>query len=287
MNEQENKIPTENQVQTSAPETQSAAPAAPVAPVAQPEVAPVIEQRPVNPITKAVKNQKFLTICVLYTIAVGLPILTSLSSSFNLDIIGLLFTIGLWMLYANAKNTPETDSLAFSAPNLLSGTVKASRIITLVCSIIFMVCGVLFGICVPILNSAPDFKEAFVAEFQAAQFTIAGNAFRFADNADLAIAILIGLAVGFIVLGILMLVLNYCFFYRYLHRLTYSVCENIKNGSAIDYVPALRKWMLVLGIFEAIAATSAGSVVGVGAAGCSAAAMIVASVWLKESFENN
>lgn len=265
MNEQENMI--SNEIPTESP------------------VASVVEPKPENSITKAVKNQKFLAICILYSIFFALPFLSSLSGGFSLNIIGLLFTIGLWMVYANGQKTLVTDPLSFTAPNLLSGTVKACRIIVLVLSILSMVIGVLCGICVPILNTAPDLKESFVAEFQAIQLTVGGNVFRFADKPELAIAILIGCAIGFIIAGILLLVLHYCFFYRYLHRLTYSVCENIKNGTEIDYTPALRKWLMVLGILTAITAAVSGTMLAMIANGCSAASMIVASVWLKEQFE--
>lgn len=244
-----------------------------------------VAEAAVNPIIKAVKSQKFLTICILYSISFGLPFIVSISSGLNINVIGLLFTIGLWMVYANGQKASATEPLSFTGPNLLSGTVKACRIITLVFSIICMVSGLLCAICVPILNAAPDFKEEIVGEFQAIQLTVGGNVFRFADHPDMATAILIGCAIGLILAGVLCLVLYYCFFFRYLHRLTYSACENLKNGSDIDYVPALQKWMLVLGIITAAGALLSQTTFSIAASGCSGAAMIVASVWLKENFE--
>ena len=265
MNEQENILPTETQEQT--------------------PVSPVTEAPAVHPITKAVKSQKFLAICILYSFYFGLPVIASLNSNLNFNVIGLLFTIGLWMVYANGQKISLAEPLAFTAPNLLSGTVKACRIITLVLSILFMVSGVLCGICVPILNAAPDFKEEIVGEFQAIQLIVGNNVFRFADHPDMAGAILIGCAICLILAGVLCLVLYYCFFYRYLHRLTYSICENLKHGSEIDYGPALRKWMLVLGILTAVSALLSQTTFVAVANGCSGAAMIVTSIWLKENFE--
>ncbi len=288
MNENENKV-TEVAVEEKAVApvavTEAPVPSVEVLTEATAEVA--VEAKPVNRLTKAVKSQQFFTIAILATISYGLTFLYGLANgSMSIDIVNLLMMIGIWVTYSNAKNIPETEALAFTGPQLISGTVKAMRIISLVGAILCFVLGALLAIFIPLAANSPDFNTAFIAEFQAIQYSLLGNSFRFADDINFALIIFVVLTILMFILGIVLLVVEYIFFYRYLHKFTYSACENIKNNTEIEYTPALRGWLIVGAVLTILSSGMTFSVVGIAASGCSAAAYIIAALWFKNNFED-
>ena len=251
-------------------------------------VAPVevVEEKPVNRLTKMAKSQKFFTISVLISISYGFSFLYSLiNGGMAIDIFSLLILIGVWSTYSAAKKLSETETLPLIGAQLISGTIKALRIISLVGSILCFLLGFILVICLPFVANIPGFNETFVAEFQAIQYELLGNSFRFADNINWALIIFVALAVVMVVCAV-MLLLYYIFFYRYLHKFTYTACENIKNGTPIEYTPALRIWLIVYAVISILGSGLGFSVVAIASSGTSVAATIIAALMLKEHFED-
>ena len=242
-----------------------------------------------NKVTKALKSPLFMTVALLFTISFGFNTLINLinyffTGSLSLDIISLLVLIGLWMTYSAAKNTPVTDSVHFSGMNLVSGTVKATRMICLILSILCMVASVAFLIMIPIVNVHPQIAEGYMGEVQAILYMFLGQSFSMFDSTSMVTAFSVFMAIFFLVIGVLLLVVGYFLFLKKAHRFVYSLCENLKNDSEVENGKALSVWLMVLGILGAIATVFAGTFNV--AQGVLAAALIVASCWIKTYFSS-
>lgn len=237
-----------------------------------------------NTVTKALKSPLFMTVTLLFTISFGIDTLLSffLSGYLSLDIITLLTIIGLWMTYSAAKNTASCDSVPFSGMNLVSGTVKAVRIICLVISILCMIASVAFIIMILLVNIYPAISEAYMGQVQAILYILIKQAFGMFDSASMATTFSIFMAVISALAGTLFYIVGYRLFLKKAHRFVYSLCENLKHGTPVENGKPLFIWLLVLGILcSAYTVTMGTSIL---TSGVSAAALIVASCWVKAYF---
>lgn len=240
-----------------------------------------------NKITKALNSPLFMTVSLLFTVSFGIEAFLSffLSGSLSLDIITLLIIIGLWMTYSAAKDTPLTESVPVSGMNLISGTVKAVRIICLVLSVLCMIAGIAFLVMIFIVNTFPEISEAYMGEVQAALYILIKQSFGMFDSVSKVTAFSFFMAVLSIGMSALFYVLGYRIFLKKAHRFVYSLCEHLKTGTSVENGNALFVWLMVLGIISAVFALLSGTSVLID--GTRAAALIVASCWIKTYFVTN
>lgn len=236
-------------------------------------------------VTLAVKSQMFLTAAILMSISVGVYFVSTLAAgNLSVDIFQLLIMIGMWVAYSNASKTPDEKAIPANGLNMISGTVKALRIVSLVLSIIFIVCAV---ICIAVgafvgQNEAvfDSFKQGYLEGIGAnSVLTINGSAlFDLRDLVkapDVAMTFMIIMGVVFLVFAIILLVVFYFLFLKTLHRFTYSVCENVKYGTPIEKANSAWAWLFVLGILSAIFSLGNPLVNGPGIAAEIIAALII------------
>lgn len=247
---------------------------------------------PVKPhvVTGAVKSPLFLTVAILMSISVGIKAITALSANnLSVDIIGLLIMIGMWIAYVNASKTPKEQAIPANGLNMISGTVKAMRIISLVVSIIFIVCSLILILLGVVINQNEaiyhNFRTGYLEGIGSQSLLVGGKViYDFRDliaTPEAAMRCLIGIGVVLMFVAIVILVVYYFLFLKTLHRFTYSVCENVKNGTPIEKANSVWVWLLVLGIISAVF-----SLDNLLVNGPSVAAQIISAVLILNNFCN-
>lgn len=235
----------------------------------------------------AFSSGMFLAMCVLETVSVALGAFSisifnggSFKFSYNINIIGLLIMIGMWMTYASARDM-STDVIKPGGFTIVSGCIKATRIILWVLIGIFFAAGLAMaavgaafgpeltsGVLDTLYNSVdvpPEIMERVVELV----------------NGGFAALVIIMFGVMFILAAVVMLIFNLTF-QKSCHRLARSMAEYVKgNCDELDCVRSVSTWLFVLGILGALAALS--SI----ANGCTAAMYIIGSVFLKKYFAEN
>ncbi len=237
-----------------------------------------------NHITKALRSPLFMTVALLLSIAFGFDMIITFLMQGTLipDIILLLLIIGLWITRSSANSTPLTNAVSAAGMNLVSGTVKAVRIIALVLSILCMLASAAFLIMIPIVKATPDIAEAYMGETQAVLYMIIGQSFSQFDSPAMVNTFNLYAAIVAFVCGLLFLIVGYCLFLKKAHRFTYTLCNSMKNGTTVDNAKPLANWTLVIGILCAIQSLTSG--LGILADGLLSAALIVSSCWLRTYF---
>lgn len=269
----------------------------PEAPVSAP--APEYDRRSV--ITRACSSGMFLAICILtliYTLICGLPNLTinftqndwSFNSQANIPLIPLLITIGLWVVHSSAKK----DELSASGMKLISGSLKAVKIVNWITAIIMIVCAVLTvlgGIAMQAeelnIGSFISYDEVDIEELNEllAQFEgtipnqIIDAIYDIFTDPDVLSILIIGIGVVFGVVGLGMMFVN-IFFYGCLYKFARSLREwGEGEGLGIKAVRGAANWLIVSAVFSCIGAMSFSVRSGLMAAIC-----IVVSVFIKKHF---
>ena len=244
-----------------------------------------------HPVTRAAKSTLFLVTAILLSISVGIGTLNNLSQgSLLVDVIELLVMIGMWIVYANASKTPVEKAIPANGLNMISGTVKAMRIITLVVSILLIVCALILIVlgAFAMKNEVfyEEFKQGYLENISPQSTLMIGDSILF-DARDFvatpsaATVLLIVIGFGILFAAALLLVVFWFFFYKILHQFTYSVCENVKYGTNIEKASAVWLWLLVLGIISAVLSLS-----DLLASGPAVAAQICGAVLIRNNFCN-
>ena len=210
----------------------------------------------------------FLVISILVTASAAASIMNGMP-----DVIGILFSVSAWLIYASCCESGPCRGF-----RLGSGTAKALFIINWVLMglLALLAVGVMF---LPsgIYDSILPYGRVYI------------HSGLFGDDAGLnwlmrmlgsSAYIWIGLVLLIMAAGILVINLFYGRFLMYFARsLRFSAEEGVWD---VERAEAVSKWMFVLGIISCCGVLSVFSD-GMGAfqCGCSGAAMIVASRWIK------
>ncbi len=252
------------------------------------------------------RDPMFLAITILMTVSCALGSIGFSSANgrihFSLGIIGILYVIGLWMIYASAK---KDDDSFISGLSFTSGVIKAYKIVIWVVIIALLVGAVLCFIAGPTLMKT---------------FSLGGVQFHLYDDIGseifdeipdllnhekfgyLSNFVLLGFGIAFIIADAVLLVVNLCFIKR-LHRFTKSLCDSVKTGvyEVVDAKPS-KAWLIVSAVFGLLGAvsgpgasesvrqyfdltfSSGNAIMNSIAAACTAAAAILASILIKRNF---
>lgn len=222
--------------------------------------------RPRLDLRAAFSSGLFLAICILTTILTAMSSFavtiseSGFSTNFGVDLLSLLITIGLWITYSSAKSTE--GPLKKSGLTMISGTIKAIRILTWVGTSIILVCALLFAVA-SIL--APDtFYDEFVEavrvefnteEFKSAMTALLGQEFidtylRDVDYSALLPIVLVALGIIVCFVMVIALIFNVTF-YKRLHQFAKSMCLCAENPDALpEHANTVSIWLLVLGILS-------------------------------------
>ena len=235
----------------------------------------------------AFRSGLFLAMCILMTITLVTGTVTfsildfsEVSFSYNINVISLLITIGMWMTYSSARDN-TTDQLKPGGFSIVSGCIKAIRIIMWVCIGIIIACGV---ICIAASFIVPaEMYESLAEQIRGAiQANLQGETvdelLRLITG-EMAALVLLFLGIFKILAAVIILIFNLTF-YKFAHRLAYTMAEFVKGRATdIECAKTVSTWLLVLGILSALSAFAS-----IGAA-CQSAMYIVGSVFLKKSFQ--
>ncbi len=254
-----------------------------------PTITPESQPKAPHPVTQAVRSPLFLAVAILLSVSTGLSFFTSLSNgTLSVNVFDLLIMIGMWIAYANAVKTPIVKAIPANGLNMISGTIRAMRIVVLVICILFIVLGIIFVALGPIANSNLEiydaFREGFIEGMNGKMvFTVNNEVVldlnELIGNTTAVMYFLVGMGIVFILTAVILLVLYYFLFCKTAHRFIYSVCENVKYGTPIEKANSLSVWLMVLGIIAAFGALSDPLIQGT-----IAAAQIVASVLIRKNF---
>lgn len=223
----------------------------------------------------------FLTMCILESVSVAAAIF--LNGIFSLGNIvphvpGVLFVIFLWMLYAQSrKGDADPKSMRY-----ISGTCFAVYIVNWVSAGALMLSGLLLCAVSGALSGFMDtVMDAVLGSVSGINTVL--DVFKLTGTA---LFVVIGIMA--LLTGVVTMLLN-LFGYRNIHRFAQSAYRSAESGV---WQPVQLKtahtWLMVYGILQAIGALSSlGSLSGLLGSGCGAAALIVASLWLRKHFPDN
>jgi len=184
-------------------------------------------------ILPALRDKLFLALCILMTALC----LLSLSSS-GLPLLNILFTIFMWLAYADAQKGFVNEKHL----QCISGTVYAQYVIINVASIIFIVCGLLFG---GLFSLVSDNAEVI------AELDLLFETFGLSQiNITQEILDVFGWIFGavFVIIGVIMLLIN-VFMMRTIHRFAKSVYMGIMFQNPEFVKPeSVRNWFVFIAV---------------------------------------
>lgn len=243
---------------------------------------------------RALCSGKFLAMCIMITIAGVLSFapttisytpdgIASYSSSF--DLFAILSTVAMWITYANAKS--KSDVMPVGGLKFNAVLAKITFVLNWIAAIIMLVCGAIFFAVIPMISSIFADEAAtdmFFAELIPMLEQNGLGGYIESLTGDLVRIVFIGMAVAFVVVGIILALIN--IFY-------YGKVKNFANNLHISYITnrvtdlrfsTISVWFMVMGILEGIGSISAIAVNPTGAISAISitAATIIASVWVKE-----
>lgn len=230
---------------------------------------PVQTAYPQNPVAARYNtlfsDALFLVACIC--VSVG-AVFSVFSGSWN--ILSILFTIFMWLIYASAKN----GSISSKYMRCVSGTVYAMRIC------LWVAIGI-FGLCALICLFIPGVFANLLSEYNAF------SSFEY-GFAALSLSSVLGFVLCFILLIVVavLIVLN-ILFYGPLHKLAKGLYTAVDTGvEQLPNIGAIKTWALVIGILCGVGAliNISNGFLSFVASGAEAAVYIVISVWLNKHF---
>ena len=233
---------------------------------------PVVE--PVNPfpprprldLRAAFGSGLFLALCILMTVLAAFGSFSininegEFQTSYSFNIIAVLVTIGMWITFASARGTEL--QLKKTGLVMVSGSIKALRILGWVGAIALIVCGVLLIACALAAPQA-TFQELAaeipVAIEQSGLEQMLADAFGhdftdiYLSDIDWATVIplvLIVLSIFFLLVAVIIMILIVTF-YKKLHQFARSLCDCVDDPDALPTASGtVSVWLLVLGILN-------------------------------------
>ncbi len=229
----------------------------------------------------------FLALCILMTVIAAFGSVSinigegGFQASYSFNIIAVLVTIGMWITFASAKTTDAP--LKKSGLVMVSGSIKALRIIIWVVAIITLVSGLI--ITVFALAAPEGFFQAVVEEiklmldspeFKQAMADVLGYDFIdvYLNNVEWEVIVpVILLTMGiFVCLVMVILMIFNVTYYKKLHQFARSLCACAEDPDALPVAAnTVSIWLLVLGIFNILS-------------GLTGIVMIIGYVFLKKYF---
>ncbi|MBQ2704893.1 MAG: zinc ribbon domain-containing protein [Clostridia bacterium] len=224
-------------------------------------------------IMSVVQDKLFLTICILMTVSCGCSVL---SGSLP-DIISILFTIFLWLAFANGqKGVLPTEHL-----KCVSGTVYANYVIANVVSGIFIVCGIIF---LSSFGYASKLGEYYIYELMNKLGLSLNLVVDIAQISLAAIFLIFGFA--FIFAAALMLVFNLLGMKK-IHRFVKSAYQSVNSPAPYFENPVgAKNWLMFFGVCSVISSLSAlnSGLLAFVASACAGVAGILGSVLIGKYF---
>ena len=231
---------------------------------------------PTPHILSFIKDNLFLTICILLTVSVGLSLLGG-----NINVLFILITIFAWLTYAGGrKNIVEHKNI-----RVISGSIYAIYVINNVAAIITAVCGVLYTLAL----SIPTIMGGLNPEELIGKNLINENYGMMSLIPVTLVALISALAVvlGFILIAfaIMILVFNIggC---KKIHQLIKSIYVSAEIGEEnIAGANRVSPWLIafaVISILSAISAISNGNVFEFLSEGCFAAVYIIFNTLIRK-----
>ncbi len=220
------------------------------------------------------KDSFFLVLCILQSAALLFEFCCS-----NFSVLGILFTIFLWLIYAQSKNN-ITDIKNMRS---ISGTIFAKYVIN------WVVCGIFafFGILLTAFYSVLSVYGIDIMNMLRDKLDNFGGKYYGFLVRNLSVGVIL-IGIIFIIAAIVVAVIN-VFATRSIHRFAQSVYQSSEN-SAIPIVKknTAQSWFLVIGILKGISAFFAlsGNAFGFLTAGCSAAVYVFAYLLIKKYFSD-
>lgn len=225
----------------------------------------------VNPVAEKViwvlKDNLFLAICILTSVLTG----TSLLSG-SLNVIGVLFTIFLWLIFAKTKkNLVDVANM-----RRVSGTIFANYVIGWVA---FGCIAFLTVIIIAIGGAGSLYLDEILAKLDL------GSLYNGLASLTAGIFVfgLLVFAMIIILAAILVSIFAFCTIHKFAKSLYVSVLTGVFNLEKVD---AAKNWLLALGIIEGISALSSiSNIWAFLATGCSAAIYFIAYALIKKHFK--
>lgn len=226
-------------------------------------------------ILRVLQDQLFFVLCILISACCALQLIGG-----NFDVLTILFTIFLWLTYAQArKGVADVKQL-----RCLSGTVYAQYILVNVGAILIIVLGVILGAAFGVLVSDPTILNELLSAFDAASIDTATLAQVFGSLSGVVIFII------FAFIGAAMLVVN-LFSTRYIHRFAKSVYQSVESGALeLKHAKTAYGWLLAFGIIDGLSflgTLGSGDFAAILAGGATCAAPIIAAVLIKKHLLTN
>ncbi len=240
-------------------------------------------------LTGAFSDSLFLLLSILMTAHCGITLLSG--SGFN--IISILLTVFLWLVYSSAKNG-TIDSAKIKN---ISGTVYANYIVLFVASIIMIISSAMLLMSGGIMSASaglitPQESEEILNEMPY-YYTSLLNIDTFSDMSIF--FVIMAIAMGIVSIGMLLFTI---FGIRRIHKFIKSVYQCLDAGyMSYENANGASGWLIFFGIVEVISALSICAITFgkaplttiVSAALSSAlygAALIVAGAFIKKHFAN-
>ena len=237
-------------------------------------VSPVPVNVAAKKILPALKDTLFLVLCILMSISCGATLIST-----GPDVLSILFTIFLWLVYAQArKGIADATHL-----RQVSGTVYAHYVIINVCAILLIVLGGILGLCFSAMVNNAAFMSELVTELELELELGMYDTQALMQLLPSVSGTLI--FVIFVSVGALMLVIN-IFSIRYIHRFAKSVYKSVESGTLeLKHANATYVWLIVfavcsgLGLLEVL---GSGDVMAIVSNGASCAMPILAAILIKK-----
>lgn len=232
---------------------------------------PVVE--PINPfpprprldLRAAFGSGLFLAICILMTVLAAFGSFRinisegEFQTSYSFNIIAVLVTIGMWITFASARGTEL--QLKKTGLVMVSGSIKAIRIIFWICAVVIALCGAIY-LALSILIPADVWQEVAVelrslfaqAGIDQALADALGHDFvdiyATIDWAQMLPIIILAAGVLFLLFAVVIVILNVTY-YKKLHQFARSLCDCVDDPDALPIAAGtVSVWLLVMGILS-------------------------------------
>lgn len=235
---------------------------------------------PTPNILSFIKDDLFLTVCILLTVGVGSSLLYG-----GLNIIFTLITIFAWLTYASGrKNVIEHRHI-----RVISGSVYAAYIINNIIATLAAVFGVFYIIALSIPALLGDFnlEELLSNNLPAEEY----GALTLIPFTMAALLTVLAVVIGFILIifAIILLIINVAGL-RKIHRFIKSIYQSAQNGEEnIIYTNKVSGWLIAFAIIttlSAITLLSSGNVFAFITEGSFASVYIILNILIRKHLIN-
>lgn len=233
----------------------------------EPSPEPVSLNPAADKIFALLKDNLFLVVCILMTVAAAASVISG-----TIPLFTILIAIFLWCTYSSAEKGFVNENQLRN----ISGTVYASYIVTNVLAGIFVFLGLIMSAMSSFLSSLKlsDILNQLSLEFSEFDIDISDFLYDLPQNIMSVIGVV--LAIMFIFIAAVILVFNILGI-RKIHRFIKSVYMGVMyQNPNFEKVNAAKNWILVFAIFTGISAlfSLTSSLLAFASSGCQSAAMI-------------